>query len=114
MNEAAKKALEKYSAATRAIKAHLDENSGIFSAHQRLLMQQLDSENELRDAVAISGFGISNRDFVVTITPQSQTFVDPEYVKELIAQGKISKELEGSLIQTQQRSPRISIRENTI
>ena len=103
--------LEKYSKAVQAVKNHQEANSSVFTQHKGLMLQLIDAENELRDAVAESGAGISDNYTIVTIKPQTQTWSDIEAIDALIAQGKIPSELRSQIVKTQQRPPRISISE---
>ena len=103
--------LEKYSRAVQAMKDHQEANIAVFDKHKSLMMQVIDADNELRDAVAESGAGISDNLTKVTITPQTQTWADIETIDRLIAQGKIASALRAEIVKTQQRPPRITISE---
>lgn len=102
--------LEKYTKAVDAVKAHTEANSSVFTMHKSLMMQLIDAENELRDAVAEAGAGVSNAQHRVTITPQEQTWGDIETLKAL--EGKtINAETIAQIVKTQKRPPRITITE---
>lgn len=102
-------ALDKYTSAMNAMTNQQEANSPVFNEHKRLMLQVIDAENELRDAVAESNAGISNGAFRVTVTPQSQTWADIEAVDRLIASGSIPASLRESIVKTTQRPARISI-----
>lgn len=103
--------LDKYSAAVAALKEHQAENKPIFDAHQKLVFNVIDAENSLRDSVAELGAGLSNGDHQVNFIPQTQTWGDIETIDQLIAEGKIPKELRDQIVKTQPRPPRITISE---
>lgn len=103
-------ALQKYSNAVAAVKEHKEANAGVFDAHEKLVFAVIDAENELRDAVAVSKEGVSNGMHRVTITPQTQTIVDPDDLKA--HQGEaLTPELIAELTKTYERPPRITIGE---
>jgi hypothetical protein len=103
--------LSKYSKAVQAVKDHQEKNREVFDAHKNLLMQVIDAEGELRDAVAENGASISDESTKVTVTPQTQTWADIPTIDALITQGKISATLRTEIVKTQQRPPRITISE---
>lgn len=82
-------ALEKYTMAVNAIEEHKKANQSVFKEHERLLMNLIDIENELRDDVATDGSGVENSQFKVVVIPQTQF---------------------ASVVNDVQRSPRISIK----
>lgn len=104
-------ALEKYTLAKQAIDSHLAANKPVFDAHQKLVMTLMDADNELRDAVAESGSGVSNPEFTVTVTPQTQEVWDEDLTLGALG---INKEegIRRGLIKINERPPRISISEN--
>ena len=104
-------ALDKYTKAVRQVKDHQESNSAVFAEHKNLMMTLIDAENELRDAVAEAGAGVSDAFTKVVITPQTQIWADIEAIDKLIAQGKIPSALRDQIVKTQQRPPRITISE---
>lgn len=105
-------ALEKYTKAVEKRDAHITENKAVFDAHEKIVMDIIDAESDLRDAVAESKEGVSNTEFTVTITPQTQTFVDIEQLDKFVADGSMSKEMRDLAVKTEERPPKISIRKN--
>lgn len=97
-------ALTKYGNAVGALEAHIEANKPTFEAHQALAMKVIDAENELRDAVAEDGSGVSNMAFTVTVEPKTQTIYDEEKIKATCPEA----------ITTQQRPPRITISKNRV
>lgn len=91
-----------------AIEENIKDHKDIFDAHERLVMQAIDAENALRDAVADAGEGVSNGLYTVTFTPQTQTIFDEE---KILAQVGMSKDVAVGmgLITVNQRPPRITI-----
>lgn len=110
----ATQSIAKYSRAVQAMKAHQEENKPVFDRHKELMMQILDADNELRDAVAESGASISDDFTVVTVTPQTQTFADIVAIDKLIAEGKIPATLRAEIVKTAQRPPRITVGEKHV
>jgi len=98
------KALEKYATAVAAVKEHSEANSAVFQAHQELLFKVMDAENELRDAVAEDGTGISNGLYNVTVTPQEQVVVDTEKLKTILTSEKYAE-----IVTVNQRPARVMI-----
>lgn len=101
--------LTKYTSAHKQMMEHQRNNASVFDEHKRLMLLVIDAENELRDAVDENKANVSNNDFRVTITPQTQTFADIEVIDRLIANGQISASLRESIVKTVQRPDRISI-----
>lgn len=104
-------ALEKYSNVYAELKQHQKDNQSVFTAHQNIVLRLIDAENELRDAVAEAGAGISNADHVVTHTPQTQTWADIEVLDRMVADGKLNADLYKEIVKTQNRPPRITVGE---
>lgn len=92
-------ALSKYTNAVAAVEEHAKENKTVFESHQRLVGNVIDAENELRDAVAESGSGVSNGLFTVTYAPVTQTVFDEEKVRKACPDA----------ITVNQRPPKITI-----
>lgn len=101
--------LTKYTSAHKQMMDHQKNNSSVFDEHKRLMMLVIDAENELRDAVAENKANVSNNDFKVTVTPQTQTFADIDVIDRLIANGQISASLRESIVKTVPRPERITI-----
>ena len=95
-------ALTKYGNAVAALEDHIEANKPLFDAHQKLAMAVIDAENELRDAVAEDGSGVSNAAYIVTIEPKSQTIYDEAKIRAACPDA----------ISTQTRPPRITIGKN--
>lgn len=104
-------ALDNYSKAVAAVKEHQAANQSVFKEHERLFLRVIDTENELRDSVAISMQNVANGDHEVTVTKQTQTWADIDTIDALIKQGLIDPKLRDQIIKTQERPPRIAIRE---
>ena len=102
-------AIDSYTNAVEALEKHKASNPAFVNEHSRLLMAQIDAENELRDAVAESKAPISNGTYRVTYTPQSQTFADIEEVKKYLDATSADEMTRQRLIKTQERPPRITI-----
>lgn len=107
--------IDNYTAAVNAIENHKEDNKSVFDAHQTLLFRLIDAENELRDDAAArhasdeAYTGETNGSHRITVTPQTQTFVDIEKLDAMVASGRISKEIRDELVQTNTRPPRITI-----
>lgn len=101
-------AVVKFASAKAAVAEHIEANKPVFNAHQNLVMNLIDAENELRDAVAESDTGISEGTVTVTREPQTQVVLDEE---KILATLGITREqaVERGLIQINQRPPRITI-----
>lgn len=102
-------ALNKYENAREAIAEDIQRNEAVFKAHERLVGNLIDAENSLRDIAAEEGKGDTNGTYTVTVTPQTQTFVDLERLAQFVAEGKITQELSNELITINPRPPKISI-----
>lgn len=102
-------ALDKYTAAVEKRNEHITANKSVFTAHEQIVNSIIDAENELRDAVAETGAGVSNEAFRVTLVPQTQTWGDIEEVDKFVAGGKLSKADRDQIVKTQTRPPRITI-----
>ena len=92
-------ALSKYGNAVAALEEHIEANKPLFDRHQQLAMAVVDAENELRDAVAEDGSGVSNALYNVTIEPKTQTVYDDALIKAKCPEA----------ISTTQRPPKITI-----
>ena len=101
-------ALEKFTSAKQAIIDHIEQNKSVFEAHERLVGRLIDAENDLRDAVAEAGKGVSNADYTVTCTPQTQEVWDEQKTCEAL---RVSKEgaIAAGLLMVNKRPHRISI-----
>ena len=75
----------KYTNAIDAQKDHMSNNPEVFKENNRLVMAIIDAENELRDAVAESGTGVSNGSFNVTITPVAQRIYNEDKLHEFLS-----------------------------
>lgn len=115
-------ALDKFSRAKQSVKEHIDDNKKVFGDHEKLVGALIDAESELRDAAAELEEGIpvaggvvaSNNDFRILVTPQTQTFVDPEELKAIVENSAApigDKAAILSTIHVNKRPPRISIQE---
>jgi hypothetical protein len=102
-------ALDSYTRATTALADLEKANESIFNTRKQLALRVLDADGELRDAVAIAGHGISNRNFEVKYTPNTMTFADIDVIDSLIKEGKISPDLRDKIVKTVDRPPRINI-----
>lgn len=78
----AQAALEKYAKAVLSIKDYGDQNKSVFEEHNRLMMNVIDAESELRDIVAVEKKGFDNGMFKVVVTPMTQTVFDEERIRE--------------------------------
>jgi hypothetical protein len=123
--------LENYTKAVQTVKNHIEDNKEIFDAHQKLVMSVIDTENELRDAIAervtaleadtseagiqaLNEFvrtGAMNGSYKVTATPQTQTWADIEELDKEVSSGRMSKETRDRIVKTQKRPAKISITE---
>lgn len=99
-------ALLKYTNAVDAVKDHIEKNKSIFDAHERLVFQVIDAENELRDAVAASGQGVQNGSHKVTFEKQTQTIFDEDKMKCYLSAEEMQK-----VTTVNERPPRITINE---
>ena len=97
--------LEKYTMAVNAIEAHKEAHQAVFKEHERLLMNLIDTENELRDEVATDGSGVENSQFKVVVIPQTQRVYDEDKLHQLLNATQFA-----SVVNDVQRSPRISIK----
>ena len=104
-------ALINYGNRVRSVKEHTEANKAIFDQHTQLVGLLIDAENALRDAAAEAGEGISNGEFRVVVTPQTQTWADIEVIDSLIANGYIQSKYRDQIIKTIARPARISISE---
>lgn len=102
----AQNSLEKYTRAKQAVDAHIQANQVVFDAHQKLIFDLVDVENDLRDDVAEEAKGVSNADFSVIYEPITQEVVDMEALQAYIKAGTVP----AAIIQKNQRPPRINIR----
>lgn len=113
------------------MKNHIEDNKEIFDAHQKLVMEVIDTENELRDATAervtaleadtseagiqaLNEFvarGETNGTYHVKASPQTQTWADIEELDKEVASGRMSKETRDRIVKTQKRPAKISITE---
>jgi uncharacterized protein YdcH (DUF465 family) len=98
--------LDKYTRAVEAIKDHQGANKAVFDEHQRLLYNLMDAENELRDAVAESGEGISNGSHKVTVVPQTQRIYSEDKLHQYL-----NSEQFADVVNDVTRPPRITIGE---
>lgn len=97
--------LEKYTSAFEAMEAHKESNQAVFKEHERLLFNLIDAENELRDAVAESGQGVSNQTHVVTVTPQTQRVYSEEKMHQYLTSSQFAE-----VVNDVTRPPRIIIK----
>lgn len=102
------KALNKYTEAMRAMKAHQEANQAVFDGHKRLLFAVIDAEGQLKDSVAESGEDVANDEYKVTIEKQTMTIYDDAKLRAALSSNPAA--LNG-IITVQQRPPRITIRE---
>lgn len=103
-------ALEVFARTKRAIDEHIAANKPVFDAHQTLVMANIDARNALEDVAAEEKENVSAGGFTVTVTPQTQTIVDPDDLKA--NEGKVlTPELIKVLMKVHERPPRISVRE---
>lgn len=105
----ADKELEKYTRNMEALLTHEKDNSAVFKEHQRLAGVVMDAHSDLEDAVAEEKRSVSNGDYKATYLAQTQTFADIEAIDQLIAAGKIDKDLRAIIVKTIDRPPRILI-----
>lgn len=103
-------ALERYTQAVAAVKEHTEANANVFDAHKKLMLNLIDRENELRDAVAESGEGVENALHKVKCEPQTQEFFDVEKTLQAL---RVTKEgaIAAGVYIVNQRPPRITISE---
>ena len=120
-------ALDKYTALVEKRNKHIEDNKAVFDDHQKIVMDIIDAENQLRDDVAAEfevltenaktdttvkpavEAGVSNGEYNVLVTPQTQTWGDIEVLDALVASGEITKEIRDRVVKTQKRPPRITI-----
>lgn len=120
-------ALDKYTGLVDKRNKHIEDNKAVFDAHEKIVMDIIDADNDLRDAVTedfeslveqaktnkeikpAADAGLFNGAFKVTVTPQTQTWGDIEELDKLVAEGTISKEVRDRVVKTQNRPPKISI-----
>ena len=100
--------LEKYTQAIERRNAHIEANKNIFNAHEQIVMQVIEAENELRDAVAEANAGVSNGEYTVTIEPQARRQYNEEKMKQYLSGPQFAE-----VVNDIQRPPRISIRKNS-
>lgn len=103
-------ALDRYTQAVESLRIHEAANQKVFDEHKQFVMRLIDAENSLRDAVAEDGNGISNGTHEVVVTKQTQTFVDPDELRKAQVTTLTESQI-ANLIHTQERPPRISIRD---
>ncbi len=101
-------ALQKYTNAVDKRNDHIAQNKGVFDAHEKIVGEVIDAENELRDEVAASGEGIENGLYKVTTTPQTQEIYDESKVLAALGMTK-DVAIEKGLIVINQRPARITI-----
>ena len=105
-------ALAKYAKAVEKRDRHIEANKSVFKEHESIVYDVIDAENELRDAVAESGSGVSDIDYTVTLTPQTQTWADIETIDKYVANGEIAQKVRDEIVKTQKRPAKISIKRN--
>lgn len=96
--------LARYTEAEKARREHIELNKKVFDEHERLVFAVIDAENELRDDVAMTKSAVSNNDFKVTYTPQTQVVYDEDVIRTFLPAEKIPE-----AIKTVDRPGRISI-----
>lgn len=102
--------LEKYTQAVARLKDHQEANKPVFDEHKELMLNVIDSENELRDAVAVTLQGEKNAYHEVVVREETQEVFEEDKVLGalgLTKQGAIDK----GFIAVNKRPPRIIIRE---
>lgn len=120
--------LDKYSRLVAERNKHIEDNKSVFDAHEKIVFNILDAENELRDKVAEefeslveraktdttvnpeAEAGINNGEFNVVVAGQEQTWADIDAIDKLIVEGVIPSNRRSEIVKTQKRPPRISIR----
>lgn len=103
-------ALERFTAAQNKRKKLIAENKAIFDEYERIGGEIIDADNALRDSVAESKEGCQNDEWVVSFTPQTQTYADIEKIDQLIAGGVIPASKRDEIVKTVDRPARITIR----
>lgn len=98
--------LEKYEAAVRAVKKHQDDNFAVFSHHNKLFLNVVDAENELRDYIAEAKINEKGSTHEVTYLDQKQEVVDMDKLKSYLPIEKYTE-----IVTINQRPPRITIKE---
>lgn len=122
--------LDKYSKLVAERDKHIEDNKAVFEAHEKIVFNILDVENELRDEVAEdfeslreqaktdptvrpeAEAGVSNGEYAVQVAAQTQTWADIEVIDKLIAEGVIPASKRAEIVKTQSRPPRITIRKS--
>lgn len=107
-------ALENYTRVFAERELLIAANKPIFDQYEAIGMRIIDADNALRDAVAEAKQGVQNDKFVVTVTPQTQTWADIEEIDKLIDGGVIPKAKRDQIVKTQERPVKISIRAQSI
>lgn len=103
-------ALEAYTRAENARRAFMQEHKDIFDKVEALGMASMDADSALRDAVAEEKESVQNEHFIVTATPQTQTYADIEVIDNLIAGGIIPAAKRADIVKTVERPIKITIR----
>lgn len=122
--------LDRYTKLVADRDRHIEDNKAVFDAHQKIVFDIMDAENDLRDKVA-SEFeslveraktdqtvnpeaeaGINNGEYTVVVSAQEQTWADIEAIDKLIVDGVIPSNRRSEIVKNQKRPPRISIRKN--
>lgn len=78
-------ALQRYTDAQDKLEQHIKDNQKVFDDHQKIVLELMDRDNELRDAVAEDGKGITNGLWNVTVTPQTQRVYNEDKMKQYMS-----------------------------
>jgi len=108
MSTRATAALDSYTKACEDRDRHIADNTAVFKAHEMIVNRIIDAENNLRDIVAEENAPVSNGEFRVTITPQTQTVFDEA---KILGDLHLTREqaLSQRIITDNPRPPRITI-----
>ncbi len=77
-------ALDRYTRSVEARNEHLEANRAVFEAHEKLVMNVIDAENDLRDQVSEAKEGVKNADFEVVLTPVTQRVYNEDKMKQML------------------------------
>jgi hypothetical protein len=100
-------ALEKCTKAIEKRNRFIEDNKAVFNGYEKIGGEIIDAENELRDAVAEANTGVSNAEFTVTVTPQTQRVYNEDKLKQFLSGPQFA-----DAVNDVTRPPKISIKKN--
>jgi len=97
-------ALAKYTQVMDKRKDYIEQHKAIFDGFEKIGMEIIDADNDLRDAVAETGTGINNGSFNVVVTPQTQRVYNEEKMKQYMNSQQFA-----DVVSDVKRPPRITV-----